>query len=86
MLRWWETQVLPDGTEKLIRPSKSLGVFRTKKEARAAGDEEMRKINITIQRPQSGMSLTKFVDQNYFPHIETRLRPSTIHGLQAVVE
>jgi len=80
MLRWWETQVRPEGTEKLIRPSKSLGVFRTKKEARAAGDEEMRKINITIQRPQSGMSLAQFVDQNYFPDIKTRLRPSTVHG------
>lgn len=80
MLRWWEKQVLPDGREKLFRPSKSLGVFKTRKEARVVGDEEMRKINAAIQRPQSRMSLEDFVDHHYFPHIKTRLRPSTVHG------
>jgi integrase len=80
MLRWWDKQILLDGSEKPFRPSKSIGMFKTRKEARIVGDEEMRKINTAIEKPQSRMSLEDFVDYHYFPHITTRLRPSTVHG------
>ena len=80
MLRWREEKLQPDGVLKIIQPSKSLGYFRTKSEARAAADLEMRKINTTLQNPESSMLLADFIEHHYFPHIEKRLRPSTIHG------
>ncbi len=80
MLRWREREVQPDGHVKIVEPSKSLGYFRTKSEARAAADLEMQKINAAIQNPQSSMALADFVEHHYFAHIEKRLRPSTVHS------
>jgi integrase len=80
MLRWREAEVQPDGTLKVIQCSKSLGHFRTKSEARAAADLEMQKVVAAIRNPQSSIPLADFVERQYFPHIEKRLRPSTVHN------
>lgn len=80
MLRWREEKRQPDGKVMVVQPSKSLGYFRTKSEARAAADLEMRKINSALQNPESTMRLVDFIQSHYFPHIEKRLRPSTVHG------
>jgi integrase len=80
MLRWREQKIQPDGSVRIVQPSQSLGYFRTKTEARAAAELEMRKINAAIQNPQSCMRLADFVEHHYFPHIEKRLRPSTVHS------
>jgi integrase len=80
MLRWREEKAQPDGSLRIVQPSKSLGYFRTKSEARAAADLEMRKIISAIQNPESCMPVADFVEHHYFPHIEKRLRPSTVHS------
>jgi integrase len=80
MLRWREAEAQPDGSVKINQCSKSLGRFRTKSEARAAADVEMQKVIAAIRNPQSSMPLADFVEHQYFPHIEKRLRPSTVHN------
>ena len=80
MLRWREEKAQANGSVKIVQPSKSLGYFRTKSEARRTADLEMRKIIAAIQNPESCMPLADFVEHHYFPHIEKRLRPSTVHN------
>jgi integrase len=84
MLRWREEKQQPDGKLKIVQPSKSLGYFRTKSEARAAAELEMRKINAALQNPESTMPLAEFIHNHYFPYIEKRLRPSTVHGYKGL--
>jgi integrase len=86
VLRWREEKALADGKLKVVERSKSLGHFRTKSEARAAGEAEMRKINAALQNPESTMQLAHFIERHYFPHIEKRLRPSTVHGYRGLWE
>jgi hypothetical protein len=80
MLRWRERKMQADGSLRIVQLSKSLGYFRTKSEARIAAELEMRKINAAIQNPQSCTRLADFVEHQYFPHVEKRLRPSTVHS------
>src|SRR5579863_9198599 len=84
VLRWREEKAQPDGTLKVVQHSKSLGHFRTKSEARAAAELEMRKVNAARQNPESTMGLANFIGRHYFPHIEKRLRPSTVHGYKGL--
>jgi integrase len=84
VLRWREEKTQPDGKLKVVQHSKSLGHFRTKSEAKAAAAAEMLKVNAARQNPESTMQLADFIDRHYFPHIEKRLRPSTVHGYKGL--
>ena len=83
-LRYYEPIRQADGsilsmqrTHKLVRRD---GAYRTKKAARVLADEFLRPFNDGTFTIDSTTSVVQFVEKSYFPHVETRKRPSTYRG------
>ncbi len=84
MLRYYDTQVLPDGTVQNIQKAHKLieaeGDYRSKKAARVLADEFLAPLNDGRTTPQSAMTMTQFVENIYLPFVETHKRISTFRG------
>jgi integrase/recombinase XerD len=88
MLRYYELQVLPDGTIRNVQKAHKLieaeGDYRSKKAARLLADEFLAPLNDGRTTTQSAMTLTQFVDNNYLPFVEAHKRISTFRGYRSL--
>ncbi len=84
LVRYYDNQVLPDGTIHRVQKAHKLveaaGDYRSKKAARVLADEFLAPLNDGRATPQSSMTLTRFVEGNYLPFVQTHKRISTFHG------
>jgi integrase len=84
MLRYYDTQVLPDGTIQRVQRAKKLveavGEYRSKTAARGLADDFLAPLHDGRTTPQSTMPLTRFVEGAYLPFVEAHKRTSTFHG------
>jgi integrase len=84
LIRYYDNQVLPDGTIHRVQKAHKLieatGDYRSKKAARVLADEFLAPLNDGRATPESSMTLTRFVEGNYLPFVQTHKRISTFHG------
>ena len=84
MLRYYDHELRMDGTIDRIQKAHKLvegvGEYRPKKAARLLADEFLEPINDGRTTPQSTMTLTRFVEDQYLPFVQTHKRASTYHG------
>ena len=84
MLRYYDTQVLSDGSIRNVQKAHKLieaeGDYRSRKAARLLADEFLAPLNDGRTTPQGTMTLAQFVDNHYLPFVEAHKRISTFHG------
>jgi integrase len=80
-VRYSDSRVI-DGQVRRMRLAKQLGSVAEMKKQKAR--DEAKKFLATINKPslpaENAVKLTAFVDSVYFPRVEQRTRPSTLHG------
>lgn len=71
-----------DGKLERKRLSHQLGstTEMTKRKAREEAQRFLSSINRPVLQPETAVTLVAFVEKGYFPHIEKRLRPSTLRS------
>ena len=83
-LRYRQYEVSPDGSEKLVQRCRKLadnkGKFRSKRAVMTLADEFLAPLNNGTLTSASNMSVVEFWEREYFPHITTQCRPSTVNG------
>ena len=87
-LRYREDVVLEDGSIKRIqkcrRLAKATGQYRTKRAAAQLVDEIIRPINDSARKPESTMSLNRFIENCYLPYVDEQKRRSTYCGYKNI--
>jgi integrase len=87
--RWWE-EVLDDG--KVIRKQRARKLveysdrYRTERDVRPLLEEVLRPVNEGKARPESTLSVAKFVESYYLPFVEANFKPSTVAGYKHLWE
>jgi integrase len=76
--------VIRKGVKQRVRLSKKLAAvspeYPTEAKVRPLADGILDPINRKQVMPESSLSITEYIEQHYFPGVETELRPSTLHN------
>src|SRR5215469_11577031 len=80
-LRYSDDRVI-DGEVQRKRLAKQIGATKdlTKKQAKDEAERFLAGINNCTLAPETAIAFIKFVESVYIPHIEKRVRPSTMRG------
>ncbi len=86
-VRYRDTVVEPDGSlvrKQIARRIASSTEFKSKKSVKPLVVEYLFPVNTTAQPIEATMTLGRFVETVYLPHIHAQLRPSTASSYQAL--
>ena len=87
-VRYREDVQLEDGSIKRIqkcrRLAKATGQYRTKRAVEHLADEIIRPLNDGVIRPESTMSLNRFIEVSYLPYVADQKRRSTYSNYKNV--
>ena len=87
--RWWEDEIQPDGKLGRIRKAEVIGSLAglpTKRAAMRLLTERLGNLNSGRQRPQSGLTLARFVKENWEPVILPTLKYATQRHYQYMLK
>jgi hypothetical protein len=87
-VRYREDVQLENGLVQRIQKCHTLveasGQYRTKAAAEELAEEFMRSVNRGEQRPESTMSLNRYIEDCYLPYVEEQKRRSTYCGYKNI--
>jgi hypothetical protein len=87
-LRYREEVRLESGIVKRVQKCRKLaeasGPYRTKNAAEQLADEVMESVNREAGRPESTMSLNRFIENCYLPYVDEQKRRSTYSGYRNI--
>jgi integrase len=85
--RWYENQVIDGVTVRRQHAEKLCEYcdrYRSKKDVRPLLDEKLAPINDGSHSAQSTLSVVKYFEDVFLPHVEAELKPSTVHGYRGL--
>jgi len=87
-VRYREEVQLEDGSiapiQKCRRLAKATGEYRTKRAVEELAEEILRPLNDGTSRPESTMSLNRFIKNSYLPYVNEQKRRSTYCGYKNI--
>src|SRR5258708_4044368 len=87
-VRYREDVVLEDGSIKRIqkcrRLAKATGQYRSKRAVEPLADDIIRSLNDGMARPESIMTLNRFIEVSYLPYVAEQKRRSTYCGYKNI--
>jgi integrase len=88
MLRYWDVELV-DGKTRKIRPAVRLAPvgteYPTKRSVELLADKILQPLNTGQLQVESSLSVLKFIDDYYLPHVKNELRPSTYKDYNDIV-
>ncbi len=88
--RWYEDRIQPDGSvERKLVTRKLADIsdrYQRKRDVQPLLDDILRPLNAGQVDARSTMTLTRFVEDHYLPHVEAEKKPSTHEGYRKLWE